>query len=105
LGHADHTNMAFTGLMPRKVADLYMKTRGRGSYRTYTYSRSGYEQLLKVSGFADVTTYAVLPDYRFPNFICDLDKAKDVTHKGMARWLPRSLVGRLAPSFYIVAKK
>jgi ubiquinone/menaquinone biosynthesis C-methylase UbiE len=103
LGGADHSNMAFTGLMPRRVADLYMRLKGKESYRTYTYSRRGYHNLLKQAGFNSVKFYAVLPNYRFPNRICDINKLKDITHRRLAKVLPRQVVGALAPSFYILA--
>jgi SAM-dependent methyltransferase len=111
-GKADHSGLAFTSLMPRRVADSYMRLRGKESYRTYTYSRRGYDQLLKQAGFSSVKIYAVLPDYQFPSRICEIDMVKKVAQRRAAKrllprlllnLLPRGLVGDLAPSFYIVA--
>jgi ubiquinone/menaquinone biosynthesis C-methylase UbiE len=104
LGHADHTGMAFTSLMPRQIADIYLRVRGRGSYRTYTYTKRGYEKLLRKAGFVDVVTYAAMPDYRFPNVICDLDQVRAATYQRMAKFLPRKTVAAFTPSFYIIAK-
>jgi ubiquinone/menaquinone biosynthesis C-methylase UbiE len=105
LGHPDHSQIAFTSLMPRRLADRYMKLRGRGSYRTYTYSRRGYHRLLKDAGFQTIKSYAVLPDYRFPEKICDINKLKNATHRRITKAFPRQVVGALAPSFYIVAER
>jgi len=124
LGRADHSGRAFTSLMPRRVADFYMGMRGergggergkgdKGPYRTYTYSRGGYNQLLKQVGFKSVKFYAVLPDYRFPTDICELDMLKQVAQhratksfpKPMLKLLPSGIIGALTPSFYMVAEK
>jgi hypothetical protein len=91
--------------MPRRIASLYMKLRGRGSYRTYTYTRHGYEKLLKEAGFTDVTVYAALPDYRFPRVICDIDEVRGFAAHRYARALPSSIVGAFVDSFFIVAKR
>jgi SAM-dependent methyltransferase len=109
LGHHDHSNLAFTSLMPRRVAGLYTKLRKKEPYRVYTYSRGGYQKLLKQAGFDSVTFYAALPDYRFPKRICDTHKVKEIMQNArsrrLARILPRGTIGALAPSYYIVAEK
>jgi ubiquinone/menaquinone biosynthesis C-methylase UbiE len=105
LGHHDHTELAFTSLMPRRIANLYTKAKGKGPYLTYTYSRRGYEKLLKNAGFASVRFYGVLPDYRLPSVICDLDRVKEVSHRSIAKVLPPGFVGAFVNSFYIVARR
>lgn len=68
LGALDHSGIAYTSLLPRKIADAvvrkYRRTGRRYSedkrianewpdYRTYTYSWIGYQKLLKKVGFID----------------------------------------------------
>jgi ubiquinone/menaquinone biosynthesis C-methylase UbiE len=113
LGDSDHSGMAFTSLMPRRVADLYVRSRRKKPYRTYTYSRRGYNQLLTKAGFSSVKFYAVLPNYQFPSRICEIDLLKQVAQRRVTgsfpkfflKLLPGRIMGALAPSFYIVAER
>lgn len=103
----EHSGLRFTNLMPRYIADLYMKLRGRGPYRTYTYTRRGYGQLLREAGFSDITFYMPIPDYVLPDQIFDLEGAKELAkdvHIRGARMLPWSVFGTFANSFYIIAR-
>jgi SAM-dependent methyltransferase len=101
----DHTGLKFTNLMPRRLADFYMKLRNKSPYRTYTYSQQGYKKLLREGGFKDVTFYATYPDYRFPTSICDLNSAKEINPHRLAQMLPRYVSAVFANSFYIKVKK
>ena len=65
LGGTDHSGLAFTSMMPRRIADLYCRVRTRPvhgaehtarGYRTYTYTAAKYERMLKVAGFGAVLT-------------------------------------------------
>lgn len=106
LGAPDaHNGQRFTNLMPRQLANSYMKLRNNGSYRTYTYSLPGYRQLLREGGFKDATFYAAFPDYRYPTLICDVNSVKEIAPYRFAKMLPRGMLGTLANSFYIKAKK
>lgn len=77
-GARDHSELRFTSLVPRRVADLMMRRKGqasrrttqaRGSYRTYTYSYWGYRSLLQKVGFSQVEIYLVFPDYNHPYYL------------------------------------
>ena len=77
-GVLDHSDLPFTSLVPRQVADLMMRRKGQasrrttqaqGSYRTYTYSYWGYHNLLNKAGFSQTDIYLVLPDYNRPYYI------------------------------------
>jgi len=105
LGHADHSKRAYTSLMPRRVADAYMKLRGDGYYKTYTYTANGYRQLLKKVGFSRVLVYGTLPDYRFPVRVCDTRKVKDILNRRSAKIIPGRIIGAVVPSYYIIAEK
>jgi ubiquinone/menaquinone biosynthesis C-methylase UbiE len=62
----DHSGLRYTSYMPRKMADLYTKLRKRKRYDTYTYSKKGYENLLREAGFKDQDYYLVYPGYNNP---------------------------------------
>lgn len=78
LGAIDHSDLPYTSLMPRWLADrvMYHKTQrsrrtkqGAGSYRTYTYSYWGYRSILKRTGFSNIERYLVFPDYNHPSYL------------------------------------
>lgn len=70
LGAKDHTGLSYTSIIPRKVADLIVRTSGKtgeyrqhnqmnkwGDYRTYTYSMTGYNKLLKEAEYYHIDFY------------------------------------------------
>jgi len=66
----DHTNLLFTSIMPRKLADIYCKIRRKGAYRTITWSLREHRINLKNLGFMDPIIYCIYPNYRFPEAAC-----------------------------------
>ncbi len=129
LGAKDHSGLRFTSLMPRSLADLYMKLRtpiyrsslAPHSYRTYTYSASGYKELLSEAGFSQADIYMVHPNYNHPRSIIPLDNRmiqrffsgfyrprnniKDRVSTGFFRVLSRlGLAAFFAPHYLIVGK-
>lgn len=67
---SDHNGLRFTSYMPRWMANFYSIIRGRGSYNTYTYSKSGYSRLLYDSGFTSAKDYyLVYPGYNLPRIL------------------------------------
>ena len=71
-GNRDHSGLAFTSLMPRRVADLYCRMRSRpfyGSehvaqgYRTYTYTPLQYGRMFRRAGYDDVYVQGVFDGY------------------------------------------
>lgn len=87
LGGRDHSGMKFTSLLPRKIADIivrkFRKTGGDydidkrikedwQDYRTFTYSKYGYEKLLSDAGYKNTEIYWT-NSYNFPRFAGKLD--------------------------------
>jgi ubiquinone/menaquinone biosynthesis C-methylase UbiE len=65
LGFKDpHSGLRFTSIMPRFMAHLYSFLKKRMRYRTYTYSKFGYQKILKQAGFKEVQFFLPLPSYR-----------------------------------------
>ncbi len=65
----DHLGLYYTSYMPRIVANWYTKLRlGRG-YNTYTYTKAGYEKLLKEAGFDQYEFYLPYPGYNLPRLM------------------------------------
>ncbi len=76
LGEQDHSGMPYTTLVPRAVANWLLRLNSkphfrtelnpRKQYRTYTYSESGYRELLSEAGFAATSAYWADPGYNQP---------------------------------------
>jgi SAM-dependent methyltransferase len=83
LGALDHSGLAYTNLMPRWIASLYLQARSpsfyrtsidaRRGYRTYTYSRRGYAKLLHDAGFASQEFWWPINGYNLPLTMFRLD--------------------------------
>ncbi len=69
LGGLDHSGLRYTSWMPRFMANLYTKIRTGKKYQTYTYSKPGYEKILKKAGFKNLEFYLPLPGYNIPRHI------------------------------------
>lgn len=78
LGARDHSDLPFTNLMPRWMANFVMNVKSKGSrrteiiageYRTYTYSYFGYKSILRKAGFDKTKIYLVFPDYNQPAYL------------------------------------
>lgn len=69
----DHSGLRYTSFLPRIVADLYSRIRGRGRYDTYTYSKSGYEKLFHEAGFHNLDFFLVYPGYNRPKITIPYD--------------------------------
>ena len=75
-GGMDHSGIAYTSLMPRWLASLYLRhnrkphhrmvLNANREYRTYTYSKRGYRKLLAESGFSASDFYWADPGYNQP---------------------------------------
>ncbi len=76
----DHSGLYFTSYMPRFIASLYMKLRRGRKYDTYTYSRAGYEKLLKEAGLDDVTFYLPYPGYNLPRIMIPHDNLRALSY-------------------------
>lgn len=68
----EHSETRFTNLMPRRIADLYMRLKNKGGYRTYTYTMFGYQALLSRAGYGRIQFYLPVRTYRDPEYIIPL---------------------------------
>jgi hypothetical protein len=50
--------------MPRIVANLYARVKKKTGYRTYIYSKFGYQKMLKGTGFKEIQFFLPFPSYR-----------------------------------------
>lgn len=80
LGGRDHNGLRFTTLLPRKIADSYTRILTGRTYRTYTYSLSGYKKLLTEAGFFKIDIYATIPTYRDVFFLINADDRKTMEY-------------------------
>ena len=74
-GELDHSGMRFTSLMPRWLANFYIRKLKKDvyrteeyqhEYRTYTYSPRGYRKLLTEAGFLKNDLFWVYPNHDNP---------------------------------------
>lgn len=116
----DHTGIRFTNLMPRKIANIYMRLRLNQDYRTYTYSYNQHKRNLSKIGFKNIEFYAVFPSYRDPQMIIPLENESALNYyweyikfpeisknnERIMRILLKLGLGKdIVPSFLILAKK
>jgi SAM-dependent methyltransferase/aminoglycoside phosphotransferase (APT) family kinase protein len=82
LGKRDHSGLAYTSLMPRRLADLYCRLRATpfygsehvaSGYRTYTHTPSQYERMFRHAGYDNVSVRGVFDGYNRQKVIYDLD--------------------------------
>ncbi len=69
----DHSGLKYTSWLPRFLANAYTRWRTGQNYRTYTYSRAGYEKMFRQAGFNNIQTYLLLPGYNVPRYIIEHD--------------------------------
>jgi SAM-dependent methyltransferase len=82
-GAIDHSGLPFTNLMPRRMADWWVRRQaarlrndaGNDGYRTYTYGLPGYLSLMRDCGATELRAYALLPHYNQPRAIIPVEPA------------------------------
>jgi SAM-dependent methyltransferase len=99
LGAKDHSGLPFTSIMPRSIANIFVRNFGelggiygdrtlkkkeKRGYYTYTYSIWGYNSLFSEAGFR-FRPYWAIPSYNDPYFSGKLDDEKGV--KGFISYL------------------
>ncbi len=131
-GVRDHSGIAYTSLVPRRVASFMLRhslvphhrtqLNPRNEYRTFTYSEGGYRKLLGEAGFANVSCHWAAPGYNQPyhltpmaapqwireEFLDQLDHPAPSPRSGWRRWLKRSLafsgiLPMVLPDFLFIA--
>ncbi len=65
----EHSGVWLTNLMPRPLADMYMRLKHGRGYRTYTYSLSGYRRLFRAAGYGQIECFIPMRSYREPEFL------------------------------------
>ena len=118
----DHSGLRFTSYMPRFLANLYCTARKGEPYNTHTYTKMGYEKLLRDCGFGHVDFYLAYPGYNLPRMMVPYDNLHALayvvrtlmgaagTKRSIARAMSRlpgapRLYRYLSYSFGIVARK
>jgi len=125
LGQKDHSGLAFTSLLPRKISDLLVDAVNmiRGNtptgYRTYTYTANGYKKLLREAGFRQIELYWTL-SYIFPSISAKFEDTSSYqwflrtgANMGnyqinraltlLCRLIPKQVVKHFSPCFLIYA--
>lgn len=117
----DHTDLRFSSLLPRRLADLQSRRAKGAPFETPTHSRKALKRLLRDAGLTPRVA-AVLPSYQQPRLAFDEADARVglnfyVRHAFHATSTPRRLAGRallhgpaqrvisMLPSFWAVATK
>jgi len=96
----DHNNLKYTSFMPRFIANL-VSLRKRGKpYRTYTYSKQGYERLLLDAGFdKKPDIYIAHPGYNFPRFLIPFNDMAALKFILNSMSIDKGLTGKIARFF------
>ena len=76
----DHSRMRYTSLMPRKLANWYMKIKKGKEYRTYTYSYTGIKKFLSSIGFERVELFYSSLDYKYFSYLIPLGNSKALAY-------------------------
>ncbi|MDP3763189.1 MAG: methyltransferase domain-containing protein [bacterium] len=118
----DHGGLRFTSFLPRWLANIYTRLRKGKRYDTYTYTKNGYEKLLRESGFENIDFYLPFPGYNLPRVMIPYNNLKALSYairalmpyasikRKLARLLARSpsmlsLYRHFFFSFGIIVKK
>ncbi|MBF0127098.1 MAG: methyltransferase domain-containing protein, partial [Magnetococcales bacterium] len=91
----EHTEIKYGTILPRPLANFVSRHKFNKPYRTYTYGKRGYRELLEEAGFADIGFDIPDPDYRDIAAIHLLDNPGHGQQlKGLKRLLPHSYLIR-----------
>lgn len=116
-GGTSHGDLPFTPLMPRFIADSIYRIVKGDLYRTRTYTKSEYQELLRSVGLREIEFFHTFPHYQRPNFISSHSEKKIISkYLKKANYTGRklkilTLLDRFhlsevfAPAFLIRAKK
>jgi SAM-dependent methyltransferase len=70
-----HSSLRFAPILPRFLADIYSRLVNKTDYRTLTHSYSGYNRMLRHSGFHSAEFYFPLSNYRTFQYIVPLNNS------------------------------
>jgi len=118
LGRAMHHELPFTGLMPRPLANAWMKLFKRRPHRTYIHGMKGYRKLLAKAGLGNVEFYLPRTSYRDPYWLIPGDtdqgvkiwasrlaKPRTVTRRLIRWWAERLPIRGIWPCYSMVCRK
>ncbi len=92
LGFKDpHSGLRFTTLMPRIIANVYARVKKKTKYRTYIYSKFGYQKMLKGAGFKEIQFFLPLPSYRNFEMIVPMGDRKVARYGATHVWSMKRL--------------
>lgn len=115
-----HTLAPFLSVLPRPIADMYLRLSKNKRYTEYTYSYFEYKNMLKKIGFKKHSFYAAIPSYREIDAVIPLDGERQIREyyrdyclsnlKGAERLILQMILNLgvmryLVPSFLILAEK
>ena len=111
----DHVNIKFVSLLPRFLANTITKWKRGCEYRTYTYTKFGYGNLLKKSGFKNTRFWGVFHHYINPDKVIPFELMRrfknTITHEGgkrinfFFRPLPSYIIKHFCPSILMITQK
>jgi ubiquinone/menaquinone biosynthesis C-methylase UbiE len=96
----DHSNLRFSSILPRGLANFYSLIARRKPYRTYTHSNRGYKKLLKSAGFLNIDIYGLMPNYRLIEKVVRLEDKNMVTQSLKNGIVRKELRNRLVGPFF-----
>ena len=92
---ADHGGLMYTSFMPRFLSRPYTRLRQGHDYRTFTYTKEGYEKLFHECGYSDVTVYLPYPGYNLPRIVWPYDNLHMFRHVIRTLMPANSLIRRV----------
>lgn len=113
----DHSQLKYTTLMPRALANFYTKIKIKKAYRTYTYSERGYRKLFKKAGFKNIEILGTVKDYVKPYWILTPDSTRlwfelvkdriklNYVLKKLTGAIPQRFISFFIPAYFIIGVK
>lgn len=88
----DHTGLRYTNLMPRPMANWYMKKKTKKEYRTYTYSYNALKKFLTRTGFDRYRVLLPTMNYKYYGHIVPLSSPEGLAYFISIVWKEKSLL-------------
>lgn len=113
----EHVGQRYVSLLPRRLADAYLRRAQGRDYRIRTYGHAGIAKLLKSVGFTEVEHHVPLPHYRQPTCVAMYGSYLSFRHSVIRhQWRPARAVALevlartgllrwLVHSFVVVARQ
>lgn len=93
----DHNSLKYTNFLPRWAANWVSLLKRGKPYRTYTYTKKGYERLLKDAGFDGAPDFYIAhPGYNLPQFLLPFEDIGALKFILNSMSIDKGTTGRLA---------